>query len=210
MPRHGNAPGAAGSAGRERERRSRPIVARGRTDGARAVSLRAAEAAVALVVDAFGADSPEVAAAGRHVATMREHAQALGDADLERFFNAEGLLTDLERKARAREAPHGGNGKAVGAVEDAGEDAVRRDVLVRVASVAAQRVEWLWMHRLPLGKLCVLDGDPGLGKSTVTLDLAARLSVGRTLPDDERPREAVGVVILSADDDTLRHDPAAA
>jgi hypothetical protein len=41
------------------------------------------------------------------------------------------------------------------------------DDLVCVADVAAERVRWLWPGRIPLGKLTVLDGDPGVGKSTI-------------------------------------------
>src|SRR5262249_172381 len=42
---------------------------------------------------------------------------------------------------------------------------------------------WLWPGRLALGKLAMLDGDPGMGKSLLALDLCARLSTGRPLPD---------------------------
>ena len=38
---------------------------------------------------------------------------------------------------------------------------------------------WFWPGHLALGKLAILDGDPGLGKSLVTLDLSARLTTGR-------------------------------
>ena len=51
-----------------------------------------------------------------------------------------------------------------------------------LSEVMPEEVEWLWPGRLPLGKLAVLDGDPGLGKSVLTLDLAARVSAGLELP----------------------------
>ena len=44
-------------------------------------------------------------------------------------------------------------------------------------------LEWLWPGRVPLGKLTLLAGDPGLGKSFVTLDMAARVSRGAAWPD---------------------------
>jgi hypothetical protein len=75
-----------------------------------------------------------------------------------------------------------------------------------LSEVEPEQVEWLWPGRLPLGKLAVLDGDPGLGKSAVTLDLAARVSAGLELPDGEQCDPA-GVVLLSAEDglaDTIR------
>jgi hypothetical protein len=75
-----------------------------------------------------------------------------------------------------------------------------------LSEVKPESVRWLWPGRLPLGKLAVLDGDPGLGKSVVTLDLAARVSAGLDLPDGGRCGPA-GVVLLSAEDglaDTIR------
>jgi hypothetical protein len=75
-----------------------------------------------------------------------------------------------------------------------------------LSEVEPERVEWLWPGRLPLGKLAVLDGDPGLGKSAVTIDIAARVSAGLELPDGQ-PCEPAGVVLLSAEDglgDTIR------
>jgi hypothetical protein len=80
-------------------------------------------------------------------------------------------------------------------------------VLVRLASVQRERVAWLWERYLARGKLHLLDGDPGLGKSTMTLDLAARLSTGASLPDGSRANEPAGTVIIGAEDglaDTVR------
>lgn len=77
------------------------------------------------------------------------------------------------------------------------------DVL-RLSHVTPSRVRWLWDDRLALGKLTLLAGDPGLGKSYLTLDLAARVASGTPFPgdDDNRygnfPRK---VILLSAEDD---------
>jgi hypothetical protein len=57
------------------------------------------------------------------------------------------------------------------------------DSLVSLADVPARPVRWLWADRLPIGKLTVLDGDPGLGKSAITVDVAARVSAGLPMPD---------------------------
>ena len=45
--------------------------------------------------------------------------------------------------------------------------------------IVARPVSWLWPTILPAGKLVMLDGDPDMGKSLVTLDLSARLTTGR-------------------------------
>ena len=78
--------------------------------------------------------------------------------------------------------------------------------LVCVADVPAEPVRWLWPGRIPLGKLTVLDGDPGMGKSTVTLTIAAKVSTGSPFPDGAGP-EPADVILLSAEDeiaDTIR------
>jgi putative DNA primase/helicase len=51
-----------------------------------------------------------------------------------------------------------------------------------LSDVVEESVEWLWEGRIPLGKLTVIDGDPGTGKSALTIDLAARVSTGRQMP----------------------------
>lgn len=60
-------------------------------------------------------------------------------------------------------------------------------------------VSWLWPGRLPAGKLVVIDGDPSSAKSTLTLDLAARVSTGRPWPD-QTPCPQGSVLLLSAED----------
>lgn len=81
-----------------------------------------------------------------------------------------------------------------------------REAGILLSDVQEEEVEWLWEGRIPLGKITVLDGDPGLGKSAFTTDLGARVSVGRDFPDgSECP--GGGVVLLNAEDglaDTIR------
>jgi hypothetical protein len=72
--------------------------------------------------------------------------------------------------------------------------------LVNVADVERERVSWLWPGRIPLGKVTVLDGDPGQGKSTLTLTIAAKMTTGSPFPDGVRP-EVGDVILLSAEDD---------
>jgi putative DNA primase/helicase len=78
--------------------------------------------------------------------------------------------------------------------------------VVTLADVLPERVSWLWDGHLPAGKLVVLDGDPSVGKSTLAIDWAARLSVGAPWPDGSRCPLG-DVLVLSAEDglaDTIR------
>ncbi len=75
-----------------------------------------------------------------------------------------------------------------------------------LAAVKPEAVSWLWQGRIPLGKLTVLDGDPGLGKSTLLLDIAARVTRGDSMPDGS-PGVTGDVAIATAEDglaDTVR------
>lgn len=90
---------------------------------------------------------------------------------------------------------------------EAAPAAGRRAVLRRLSEVTPEAVTWLWYPRIPRGKLTLLDGDPGLGKTTLLFDIAARVSRGRALPEATEARPPAGVVILSAEDglaDTIR------
>ncbi len=66
--------------------------------------------------------------------------------------------------------------------------------------VPVERVSWLWPGYLPAGKLVVLDGDPSVGKSTCTTDLAARVSTGSPWPGGSVNAGPRDVLLLSAED----------
>lgn len=87
----------------------------------------------------------------------------------------------------------------------------RQPALVRVADVEPENVDWLWRPYIPIGKLTLLDGDPGVGKSWLTLQLAAAISRGWPLPGQDGvptgARKPANVVLLAAEDgagDTIR------
>ncbi len=71
--------------------------------------------------------------------------------------------------------------------------------IVRLDSVTAEKVDWLWPGYIPLGKLTLIDGDPGLGKSLFSVDLASRLTTGQPMPDGT-PSIQGGVVLMSLED----------
>lgn len=79
-------------------------------------------------------------------------------------------------------------------------------VLIRLSEIEPERLSWLWPGRLARGKVTLLVGDPGLGKSFVTLDAGARISTGREWPDGG-PAPLGEVILLNAEDglaDTIR------
>ena len=78
-------------------------------------------------------------------------------------------------------------------------------VLERAADIEPQPLEWLWPGRIPMGRLTLIAGEPGVGKSLVTLDLAARVTRGAPWPDDpDRPQRKAGHVLIVGPDDELR------
>lgn len=67
-------------------------------------------------------------------------------------------------------------------------------------AVTATRVDWLWRDRLPLGNTSMLAGLPGAGKSTLTLDIAARVSRGAAFPDGAQGFGPAKVLIVTGED----------
>ena len=84
----------------------------------------------------------------------------------------------------------------------AGGAALRVDepVLLRMADVEPESVRWLWPDRIPRGRLTLLAGMPGQGKSFATCDIAARISTGSAWPDGA-PCEQGSVLFVAAEDD---------
>lgn len=71
-----------------------------------------------------------------------------------------------------------------------------------VSAIEVEQVPWLWSGWIARRALSVLDGDPGLGKSTLSFWLAARVSRGLPLPGEAKntQRAPAGVLIASAED----------
>lgn len=73
-------------------------------------------------------------------------------------------------------------------------------VLVRLDTVTPKPVKWLWEGYIPLGNLTLLDGDPGLGKSTIIeADIAARVTRGSSMPDGSKGTRG-GVILMTLED----------
>lgn len=84
---------------------------------------------------------------------------------------------------------------------------LHRDGVLRASDFRMKVAKHLWHPYLPLGKITVFDGDPGLGKSQITIDLAARVISGTPMPQTgiRRTRQkrvpSRGVVMICAEDD---------
>jgi putative DNA primase/helicase len=70
------------------------------------------------------------------------------------------------------------------------------------ADVELRAIEWLWRHWLPRGSISFFDGDPGLGKSTLVVDLVARITRGDPMPDGTAGLGRAGFVVLVLGEDT--------
>lgn len=79
--------------------------------------------------------------------------------------------------------------------------------IVDLHTVQPEKVTWLWYPRFPIGKLTILAGPPGVGKSTLVLDLAARITRSARLPDGDDNAPLGDVILFTAEDglaDTVR------
>lgn len=70
-----------------------------------------------------------------------------------------------------------------------------------LADIQAEPIQWLWPGRIAKRKLTLQAGDPGLGKSQVTLSLAATVTIGGTWPDGTKYNTPGNVLIISIEDD---------
>lgn len=74
-------------------------------------------------------------------------------------------------------------------------------VVACLADIQPESISWLWPGRIALGKLTLIAGDPGLGKSLLTATLAAHVSKGYPWPIDGSVPPVGDVVLVSAEDD---------
>lgn len=136
-------------------------------------------------------------AAGVRVVCWRQ-APASGDASdaLQAGVDVQGLIDAAEPIKAANPS-----------IEPLGHLNLVGPILLRIADVKREEVEWRWQHRIPKGKLTMIEGDPDTGKSFLTMALATAETTGAPLPGDSGYFEAMDVLILTAEDglgDTVR------
>lgn len=76
-----------------------------------------------------------------------------------------------------------------------------KPVLMWACEVKAEEVSWVWHPYMPAGRITMLDGDPGLGKSFLMLAVAAKLTNGELMYDNGHPKPR-NVIYMSAEDST--------
>lgn len=77
----------------------------------------------------------------------------------------------------------------------------RHLVMRCAADILPEPITWLWPQRIAVGKLTLIAGEPGLGKSQVLAALAAAVTMGGRWPCDEGLSPMGSVIVLSAEDD---------
>ena len=72
--------------------------------------------------------------------------------------------------------------------------------MIKMSEVQWQEIEWLWYPFIPYGKLTIVQGDPGDGKTTLILNIAAKLSKGERLDNDMKLTEPMNIIYQTAED----------
>ena len=72
--------------------------------------------------------------------------------------------------------------------------------LINMSDVQAEEIKWLWYPFIAYGKMTIVQGDPGDGKSTLVLNIAAKLSRGERLEPEMNIDNPVNVIYQTAED----------
>ena len=73
--------------------------------------------------------------------------------------------------------------------------------IIKASEIEPRQIEWLWYPFIPFGKVTLLQGDPGDGKSTFILTIAALLTQGEPLPFTDQALEPMNVIYQTTEDD---------
>lgn len=72
--------------------------------------------------------------------------------------------------------------------------------LIHMSEIESEEVSWLWYPFIPYGKLTIVQGDPGDGKTTFVLNVAAKLSKGEALDEAMKCEEPIHIIYQTAED----------
>lgn len=79
--------------------------------------------------------------------------------------------------------------------------------LISMSDIQVEEVKWIWYPYIPRGKITIVQGDPGEGKTTFVLALVALLTTGLPLPESEMALPPMNVIYQTAEDglaDTIK------
>lgn len=79
--------------------------------------------------------------------------------------------------------------------------------LINMENIEIEEIKWVWAPYIPYGKVTIVQGDPGEGKTTFVLALIALLTTGKPLPESSAPQEPINVIYQTAEDglsDTIK------
>jgi RecA-family ATPase len=117
--------------------------------------------------------------------------------------NASAVQREMTESRPVNDVPNGNGAEPYKAKEPKKPE----PLIITMDQIKAEKVDWLWKNRIPIGRLTMLDGDPGSGKSTLSLVIASAVSRGLPLPFGEKPKAAANVLLMSCEDgysDTIR------
>ena len=72
--------------------------------------------------------------------------------------------------------------------------------MIKMSEIQSQEIDWLWYPFIPYGKLTIVQGDPGDGKTTMVLNIAAKLSKGEGLEENMQVPEPMNIIYQTAED----------
>lgn len=72
--------------------------------------------------------------------------------------------------------------------------------IIKMSDIQSQEIKWLWYPFIPYGKLTIIQGDPGDGKTTLVLNIAAKLSKGEGLDENMQIAEPINIIYQTAED----------
>jgi putative DNA primase/helicase len=147
------------------------------------------------------------------LATFRECASTLGKAVVDQWLPKNVVVDRLVQIAAA----HNDFGLDAGQIESIIADAIdathsdkapekssakpkRRLISHRASELQPEKLTWVWPGRIPEGKLVLVGGPPGLGKSQLTAFIAATISNGGAWPCGEGSTAPGNVIMMSAED----------
>lgn len=167
-----------------------------------ASGIRQAEAAAKLIDEA--AASVKIVDVHESEPLPEKHGKDISD-----WFNAGHATEELRGIIQATPIATVGEAIQVDATftPNVGQTGKQSSYLVRMADVIREVIAWLWFPYIALGKLTILEGEEGVGKSWLTCSLAAAVTTGNGFPPDFEKFAPGNVLMLSAEDglaDTIK------